>query len=30
VYPLLAHLLGLEPYPEAEGRLEVLAPVLTR
>jgi len=28
VYPFVAHLLGLEPYPEAEGRLEVLAPIL--
>ena len=30
VYPLMAHLLGLEPNPRAEGRLEVLAPILTR
>lgn len=28
VYPLLMHLLGLRPDPEAEGRLEVLRPVL--
>ena len=30
VYPLMAHLLGLEPNAEADGRLEVLAPILTR
>lgn len=30
VYPLLAHLLGLEPNPEADGRLEVLLPILER
>ncbi|HUF75697.1 MAG TPA: ectonucleotide pyrophosphatase/phosphodiesterase, partial [Longimicrobiales bacterium] len=30
VYPLMVHLLGLEPNPEADGRLEVLAPILTR
>lgn len=28
VYPFLAHLLGLVPNPEIDGRLEVLAPVL--
>jgi predicted AlkP superfamily pyrophosphatase or phosphodiesterase len=28
VYPLMAHLLGLRPNPEADGRLEVLAPIL--
>ena len=28
VYPFLAHLLGLTPNPEIDGRLEVLAPVL--
>lgn len=28
VYPLLAHLLGLTPNPDADGRLEVLAPIL--
>jgi alkaline phosphatase D len=30
VYPWMAHLLGLEPNPQADGRLEVLAPLLTR
>jgi len=30
VYPWIAHLLGLEPNPEADGRLEVLAPLLGR
>jgi predicted AlkP superfamily pyrophosphatase or phosphodiesterase len=28
VYPLIAHLLGLRANPEADGRLEVLAPIL--
>jgi len=28
VYPLMAHLLGLRANPEADGRLEVLAPIL--
>ncbi|HEX7118306.1 MAG TPA: ectonucleotide pyrophosphatase/phosphodiesterase [Longimicrobiales bacterium] len=28
VYPLLAHLLGLRPNPEIDGRLEVLEPIL--
>ena len=28
VYPLLAHVLGLRPNPEADGRLEVLRPIL--
>jgi predicted AlkP superfamily pyrophosphatase or phosphodiesterase len=28
VYPLLAHLLGLRPNPDIDGRLEVLAPIL--
>jgi predicted AlkP superfamily pyrophosphatase or phosphodiesterase len=28
VYPLVAHLLGLEPNPRADGRLEVLQPLL--
>ena len=28
VYPFLAHVLGLTPNPEIDGRLEVLAPVL--
>jgi predicted AlkP superfamily pyrophosphatase or phosphodiesterase len=28
VYPLMAHLLGLRPNPQADGRLEVLAPIL--
>ena len=28
VYPFLAHVLGLTPNPEADGRLDVLAPVL--
>ena len=28
VYPLLAHVLGLEPNPDADGRLEVLRSVL--
>jgi predicted AlkP superfamily pyrophosphatase or phosphodiesterase len=28
VYPLVAHLLGLEPNPEADGNLDVLAPLL--
>ena len=30
VYPFVAHLLGLEPNPDADGRLEVLLPVLER
>ena len=30
VYPLMAHVLGLEPNREADGRLEVLAPILER
>jgi predicted AlkP superfamily pyrophosphatase or phosphodiesterase len=29
IYPFLAHVLGLTPNPEVDGRLEVLAPVLT-
>ncbi len=28
VYPLVAHILGLEPNPEADGRLEELRPIL--
>jgi hypothetical protein len=28
VYPLMAHVLGLRPNPKADGRLEVLAPIL--
>ncbi|MFS8638537.1 MAG: alkaline phosphatase family protein, partial [Gemmatimonadota bacterium] len=28
VYPLIAHLLGLRPNPEIDGRLEVLEPIL--
>jgi predicted AlkP superfamily pyrophosphatase or phosphodiesterase len=28
VYPLIAHLLGLKPYPGIDGRLEVLQPIL--
>lgn len=30
VYPFLAHLLGIDPNPEADGRLEVLRPMLAR
>jgi predicted AlkP superfamily pyrophosphatase or phosphodiesterase len=30
VYPLLAHLLGLEPSPDIDGRLDVLLPILER
>jgi hypothetical protein len=30
VYPLLAHVLGIEPNPGADGRLEVLLPILGR
>ncbi len=30
VYPLMARLLGLTPNPEADGRLEVLAPILRK
>ena len=30
VYPLVAHLLGLQPNPEADGRLDVLGPILER
>ena len=29
IYPLLAELLGLTPNPDADGRLEVLAPILS-
>ena len=29
IYPLLAELLGLAPNPDADGRLEVLAPILS-
>ena len=28
IYPLLAEILGLDPNPEIDGRLEVLAPIL--
>ena len=28
VYPFLAHVLGLQANPEADGRLEVLMPIL--
>jgi predicted AlkP superfamily pyrophosphatase or phosphodiesterase len=30
VYPFLAHVLGLEPNPDVDGRLEVLLPILGR
>jgi predicted AlkP superfamily pyrophosphatase or phosphodiesterase len=30
VYPLVAHLLGLQPNPGADGRLDVLGPILER
>jgi predicted AlkP superfamily pyrophosphatase or phosphodiesterase len=30
VYPLMAHVLGIEANPEADGRLDVLAPILER
>ena len=28
IYPLLAHVLGLTPNPDVDGRLEVLQPIL--